>query len=122
MVEISENLGAFTIQCTNDNRVDIGFLNTKLEDLESLPQVGSLVNSPHCCCFICVDTFSKLRSEMYMVQPLNLFSCFKKPNSVKPVLSGHSKIDKTKVLMTNGSLMKVESIAECSPWSILQYF
>ena len=26
------------------------------------------------------------------------------------------------MLMTNGSLMKVESIAECSPWSILQYF
>ena len=24
--------------------------------------------------------------------------------------------------MTNGSLMKVEIIAECSPWSILQYF
>ena len=24
-------------------------------------------------------------------------------------------------LMTNGSLMKVESIAEFSPWSILQY-
>ena len=44
---------------------------------------------------------------------------------IKPVLSGHSKIDKTKVLMTNGSLMKVESIAECPPpptWSILQYF
>ena len=32
--------------------------------------------------------------------------------TVKPVLSGHSKIDKTKVLKTNGSLMKVESIAE----------
>ena len=42
--------------------------------------------------------------------------------TVKPVLSGHSKIDKTKGLMANGSLMKVESIAECSPWSILQYF
>ena len=28
--------------------------------------------------------------------------------TVKPVLSGHSKIDKTKVLKTNGSLMKVE--------------
>ena len=41
---------------------------------------------------------------------------------LKPVLSGHSKIDKTKVLKTNGCLMKVESIAECSPWSILQYF
>ena len=34
--------------------------------------------------------------------------------TVKPILSGHSKIEKTKVLKTNGSLMKVESIAECS--------
>ena len=33
-------------------------------------------------------------------------------NTVKPVLSGHSKIDKTKVLKTNGSLMKVESIVQ----------
>ena len=32
------------------------------------------------------------------------------------------KIDKTKSLVANGSLMKVESIAECSPWRILQYF
>ena len=35
-------------------------------------------------------------------------------HTVKPVLSGHSKMDKTKVLKTNGSLMKVESKAECS--------
>ena len=35
-------------------------------------------------------------------------------NTVKPVLSGNSKIDKTKVFKTNGSFMKVESIAECS--------
>ena len=34
--------------------------------------------------------------------------------TVKPVLSGHSKIDKTKALKANGSLMKVERIAECS--------
>ena len=34
--------------------------------------------------------------------------------TLKPVLSGHSKIDKIKILTTNGSLMKVESIAECS--------
>ena len=34
--------------------------------------------------------------------------------TVKPVLSGQSKIDKTRVLNTNGSLMKVESIADCS--------
>ena len=38
--------------------------------------------------------------------------------TVKPVLSGHPKRDKTKVLKTYGSLMKVESIAKC----FLQYF
>ena len=32
----------------------------------------------------------------------------------KPVLSGHSKIDKKKVLMTNGSIVKVKRVAECS--------
>ena len=46
-----------------------------------------------------------------------MFSC-----TVKPVLSGHSKIDKRKILMASGCLMKVESIAECSHWSTLQYF
>ena len=35
--------------------------------------------------------------------------------TVKPVLSSHSKIDKTKIFMTNGCLMK-------APWSILLYF
>ena len=35
-------------------------------------------------------------------------------SSFQPVLSGHSNIDKTKVLKTNGSLMQVESIEECS--------
>ena len=55
---------------------------------------------------------------------INITNCVAKCciNTVKPVLSGHSKIDKTKILMTNGSLMKVESIAECSHWRILQYF
>ena len=33
-------------------------------------------------------------------------------NTVKPVLSGHSKINKTKILMANCRLMKFESIAE----------
>ena len=46
----------------------------------------------------------------------------KETATVKPVLSGHSKIDKTKVFMANGSLMRVERIAECFPWWILQYF
>ena len=44
---------------------------------------------------------------------LSYFIVFKV--TVKPVLSGHSKVDKTKILiMTDGSLMKVVSIAECS--------
>ena len=34
--------------------------------------------------------------------------------TVKLILRSHSIIDKPKVLKTNGSLMKVESIAECS--------
>ena len=42
--------------------------------------------------------------------------------TVKLVLSGLSKIDKTKILMTNGSLMAVESIAECSLLSALENF
>ena len=32
------------------------------------------------------------------------------------------KIEKTKILRTNGNLMNVKSIAECSLWGILQYF
>ena len=32
----------------------------------------------------------------------------------RKILSGHLKINKTKVLNTDGSLMQVESIAECS--------
>ena len=32
------------------------------------------------------------------------------------------KLDKTKIIMINDSLMKVESIAECPHWDILQYF
>ena len=38
----------------------------------------------------------------------------RKSITVKPVLSSHSKIDKTMVFKTNDSLMKVERIAECS--------
>ena len=40
----------------------------------------------------------------------------------EPVLGGHSKVDKTRILMANDSLMKVESIAECLLEHSLQYF
>ena len=42
--------------------------------------------------------------------------------TVKPVLSDHSKIDNTKILMTNGGLMKVKRIAGCSPGAICNTF
>ena len=51
----------------------------------------------------------------------NTFRCWKLI-TVNPFLSGHAKLDKTQILMTSGTLMKVESIAECSMWSILQTF
>ena len=41
-------------------------------------------------------------------------SCIHLVHTVKLVLSNHSKKDKTKILKTNGSLIKVKSIAECS--------
>ena len=55
-----------------------------------------------------------------MGRPLVQYTCKSKgkqlsiASTVKPVLSSHSKMDNTKVLKTNGSLMKVKSIAECS--------
>ena len=64
-----------------------------------------IIPTRHCCL---VSSF--IRQKYYIF--LYIKTC------VKRLL----KIDKTKILITNGSLMKVKSIAECSPWSILQYF
>ena len=45
---------------------------------------------------------------------LKVFASSKYGSTVKPVQNGHTKMNKTKVLKTNGSLTKVKSIAECS--------
>ena len=72
-----------------------------------------------CVCKVCLKQKMKVQHcDFYICNPVKNVVI----NTVKPVLSSHSKIDKTKVLKTNCSLMKVESIAECSPQSILQYF
>ena len=47
---------------------------------------------------------------------------FNDGNYSKTCVKQPLKIDKTKILMTNGCLMKAESIAECSKGSILQFF
>ena len=48
--------------------------------------------------------------KYFKIKPLLEKSLKKQPTlkgTVKPVLRGHSKIDKTQILMTNGSLLKV---------------
>ena len=52
--------------------------------------------------------------QMYNFCTLVTFEHYQWVFTAKSVLSGHSKIDKTKGLKTIGSLMKIESIAECS--------
>ena len=39
-------------------------------------------------------------------------------NTVKLVQNGYSKIDKTEILMTNSSLMKVKGIGECNDFDM----
>ena len=58
------------------------------------------------------------KQPAYMVPQIS-----KEDTVLETVLSSHSKIDKTKILLTNGSLMTVKSIAKLSSkGSILQYF
>ena len=42
--------------------------------------------------------------------------------TVKPVLNDHSQKYQKLIIKTNYRLMQVKSIAECSKFSILQYF
>ena len=59
------------------------------------------------CSTLCPQSYSDI---LYTVHDLKTFEIC----TVKPVLSGHSKKDKTKVLKTDGRSMQVESLAECS--------
>ena len=64
---------------------------------------------------IFTSTFSNCDILQSVIMSLfNFVICIYLLNTVKSVLSGHSKLDKTKVLKTKGSLIKVKSIAECS--------
>ena len=71
-------------------------------------------------CFCLYWCFTSQSTIFHSCQDYFL-SCLVEPvlSTVKPVYNCHSKINKTKVLMTTGSLMKIEIIDE---WSILQYF
>ena len=73
------------------------------------------------CCVVTIKIFPYINLfrcyYMYYRQILHFIILYSKTSLKRPL-----KIAKTKGLMTNGSLMKVESVAECSSWSILQYF
>ena len=89
-----------------------------MEDCLILANSADPGEMPHTRHFIwvfnlCESTPSEVSSIQRIKGGYNLYISDKN-STVKPVLSGHSKIDKTKVLKINGSLMKVESIAECS--------
>ena len=60
---------------------------------------------------------SKFYLKTQYLQPVSNFGC-----TAKPVLSGHSKLDKTKVLKTHYRLMQVKSIAECSLLNVGQKY
>ena len=93
----------------------------------------------HFLCFFVINFFKKSFSNTIRVsnsfdpdQPRGFVepdlgpNCLQKLSvehtTVTSVLSNHSKIGKTKVLKTNGSLMKVESIAECSFGAFINTF
>ena len=57
------------------------------------------------------DEYASPYFLLLVILKKNVFMMFPKETTVKPVLIGHSKIDKTKVLKTNGSLRKVKNIA-----------
>ena len=65
-----------------------------------------------------LNQFAALFLEDLMLSASKFYSHYSP--TVKPVLSGHLKKDKTKVLVENCSLMKVESIAECSPLTCIK--
>ena len=65
------------------------------------------------CCYPYQGLVGNCRNGIAPISPK-----FDATNTVKPVLNGHTKIDKTNVLKTDGSLKQMESIAECSLKSI----
>ena len=89
---------------------------------------GSFSQQQFACCLINNEAkLIKLENIPILIQEVTLFELLLRQSQYqthysKTCLERPLKIDKTKILMTNGNLMKVESIAECSPWSILQYF
>ena len=70
------------------------------------------------------------KNKLKIMNQINKYNCGLNLNSQIHLYLHYSKTCvkrsleniRTKILITKGSLMKVKSIAECSPWSILQHF
>ena len=93
----------------NENTLDTAFTSANIQ--AKYRQVKDSVNKIR----LSPNNVAKYQSQVIARNSVIwLQSSTKMQDTVKPVLSGHSKIDKTNTLLTNGSLMKVKSIAECS--------
>ena len=71
---------------------------------------------------ICTGPNSKFPDKLAEIEQVKVTEAPEVGKYSKTCVKRPLKIDKTKILITNGSFMKVISIAECSSWSILQYF
>ena len=82
-----------------------------IRDMKVLHTIRDTPPNPHGLCALSINNDncflaypgSNLIGEVQIFDTINLVS-----------YSRHSKIDKTKVLKTNGRVMKVKSIAKCS--------
>ena len=70
----------------------------------------------------CFESLSITKCKVFSALSNGIVEIFSSINTVKPVLSGHSKRRLKLVFKTDYCLMQVKSIAECSKRSILQYF
>ena len=51
----------------------------------------------------CLKVFWRPDKRVYKCMKMNMYDPYTSAYTVKPVLSGHSKLDETKILMTNGA-------------------
>ena len=90
-----------------------------LHDMSNLSEMISFARGE---CHPCLPREKYINLECLLEALDIICNVMKLTNQIEFEYSKTSKIDKTKVLMSNGNLMKAKSIAKCSPWSILQYF
>ena len=105
MKQIQKSLSVQVIYCMGES----------FQDYSRIPKRVSLKMGPVYPSFLVVKK-SHLNKNIHLIASLQTpqnRKYIQVVNTVKHALSSNSKKKKTKILVTNGSLMKVERIAEC---------